>query len=98
MDADGKEEKSNLTKHDGNNMRDAGLYKPQFLLLFLFVLIAIGAAFQLLIMIFFCRCWRHGVWQYHVSLRDGCLWPLASYSFGCIHSYRTYQYELAYIN
>jgi hypothetical protein len=53
MIADGKEEKSNLTKHDGNSIRDAGLYKPHFLLLFLFVVVVIGAVFQILIMNYF---------------------------------------------
>jgi hypothetical protein len=30
MVADGKEEKSNLTKHDGNSIGDAGVFKPHF--------------------------------------------------------------------
>jgi hypothetical protein len=53
MVADGKEEKSNLTKHDGNSIRDAGLYKPHFLLLFLFVVVVIVFIFQIVIMAFF---------------------------------------------
>ena len=49
MVADGKEEKSNLTKHDGNSIRDAGLFEPHFAS----ISIRVVFVFHIVIMTFF---------------------------------------------